>query len=448
MRKPHRRSIQTALPAALREPASRRRFLDLAGRFGLTGAIMVMWPKGLHAQDQGPLKIGIMAPFTGPSSRTGDGFRKGAEMALEDARADGEVPVTVDGAQRDIELVWVDSQSSPEKAVKAVTDAVNRQGVQLMVSGWHSSVAMAVMDAEAPMHIVHIGHNGESQFISEKINEDPEKYRGWFKGWPSPPIFAGLYGAPLLHFKEQGLWQPKNNKAAVIVEDTDFGRGWGEALVDSFKSAGFEADSYDVTGLDETEFTPLITKYKAQGVSVVGMTTTGNVSASNFVKQYRQQRVPALLIGHGLTWFSEWYELTGDDSDYIITMDSPRAIAPYQKEWIERYKAKYDEEPSLAPAGHSYDYLRMAIKILNQAGTLDFDTLVQTTRDARYQGVWHFYDFSSEPGPAALAPNEVMAGGFEEGFFFPMVQLFGGETKIIWPLEYADQEFKQPPWIG
>ena len=83
---------------------------------------------------------------------------------------------------------------------------------------------MACMDAESPLKIVHIGHQGESQYVNFKINDHPEKYQGWFKGWASPPVFAGLYGPPLLHFMEKGLWKPANKKAAVIVEDTDFGR--------------------------------------------------------------------------------------------------------------------------------------------------------------------------------------------------------------------------------
>src|SRR3546814_15850093 len=65
------------------------------------------------------------------------------------------------------------------------------------------------------------------------------------------------------------------------------------------------------------------------------MTVTGNVSASNFVKQFRDRRLPALLIGHGLTWLSEWHELTGEASDFVVTMDSPRVIAPYQQERSE-----------------------------------------------------------------------------------------------------------------
>src|SRR5690625_2488640 len=417
-------------------------------------------------------------------------------MAVEEAAQQGLLPVMVDGAERDLGLVWVDSESSPEKAVRALADAVNREGVEIMVSGWHSSVAMAVSEAEIGMGIVHIGHGGESQYICEKINEDPESYRHYFKGWPSPPIFAeigrascrervygrvdvvadegirgghvtgvqtcalpicveimvsgwhssvamaiaeaeigmgilhighagesqyicekinedpesyrhyfkgwssppifaGLYGDPLQHFMDEGLWEPRSMTAAVLVEDTDFGRGWGDALAASLDNIGFDVLPYDVVPLDQTEFTPLLAKYRAQNVSVVGMTITGNVSASNFVKQFRQQQLPAMLIGHGLTWFSEWHELTGDASDYVLTMDSARVIAPYQEEWIERYRERYGEAPSISPAGQQgYDYMMVAINVMKNAGTMDFESLVEEAFAIDHQGIWQRINFA------------------------------------------------------
>ncbi|MBW2122213.1 MAG: twin-arginine translocation signal domain-containing protein, partial [Deltaproteobacteria bacterium] len=48
------------------------------------GAMSVGLPREAEAAKK--LKIGFMAPFTGPASRTGDMHRKGVEMALEDAR--------------------------------------------------------------------------------------------------------------------------------------------------------------------------------------------------------------------------------------------------------------------------------------------------------------------------------------------------------------------------
>src|SRR3546814_1068784 len=132
------------------------------------------------------------------------------------------------------------------------------------------------------------------------------------------------------------------------------------------------------------------------------MTVTGNVSASNFVKQFRDRRLPALLIGHGLTWFSEWHELTGEASDYVVTMDSPRVIAPDQQEWVERYKKMFGEELSLAPAGQQgYDYMTVGLTVLQKAGTLDYEKLIDTARDIDYQGIWQRYNFAEEKGENA-----------------------------------------------
>src|SRR3546814_18758821 len=113
-------------------------------------------------------------------------------------------------------------------------------------------------------------------------------------------------------------------KAAVVVVDTDYCRGWRDALLNSLKKIGFDVLPSDVIPLDETEFTPLLAKYNAQGVSIVGMTVTGNVSASNFVKQFRDRRMPALLIGHGLTWFSELADINGEASDSVLRLESDR----------------------------------------------------------------------------------------------------------------------------
>lgn len=425
---------------------SRRRFLESSAAAGAASAAFLVSTTALRAQS-GPLKIGSMGPFTGPASRTGDEFKNGVELALEDARAEGDLPLVIDGVEREVEIVFIDSQSSPEKAVRAITDAITRQGVEFIANGWHSSVAMAIIDAEVPYNILHIGHLGETQYLSEKINTDPQKYRGYFKGWPAPPKLAGLYGPPLRHFIDTGTWEPANNKAAILVEDTDFGRGWGDAIIESLSAYGFEVQPYDVTTLDETEFSPLLTKYKAQNVSLVGMTSTGNVSASNFVKQFRQQNVPALLLAHGLGWFAEWHELTGDASDYALAIDSPQVITDDQRAWAERYKEKFGVDPGIAASGITYDYMRMALKVLNKAGTLDFDTLVEAVYETPYDGTWNKYVFPREANEFALAPNEAQVGAFGEGFFFPMVQLMNGEARVIWPLEHAAAEFEVPPWL-
>ena len=431
-------------PAGALGELSRRRLLEAAG----AGAATLALSRRAAAQDTGPvLKIGSMGPFTGPASRTGAEIKNGVMLALEDAKAAGEIPVVVDGKKRDVEVVWVDSELSPETGIKAYTDAITRQGIQFAMNGWHSSVAMAVSELTSTYKIVHVGDLGETQFLAEKMAKDPAKYKGWFKGWPSPPVLAGLYGPPLKQFIGTGAWKPANMKAAILVEDTDFGRGWGEAAIKSLSEAGFEVEPYDVAALDETEFGPLLLKYRAKGVSLVGMTSTGSIAVANFTKQFRQQQIKALLIAHGLTWFSEWPQLTGDASDYAVAINSPYAISPEQKAWLDHYKQRFNTDPSIAAGGITYDYARLSIKAINQAGTLDFDKLADTIRGMPYKGVWNMYRWATEPGPNALAPNEVMTGGFMQGFFFPMAQFMGGKANVVFPTEYQTAPFATPPWL-
>lgn len=423
---------------------ARREFL--AGSAGLAVALLAGGEAAQAAGDDA-VAIGVMGPYTGPASRSGDSFKKGIALAIEHAKRDGDLPLKIDGAQKDVKIVWVDEQSSPEKATKATLSAIEEDHVKMFVGGFSSAVAMAAMDVEAPYKLVHLGHTGEAQTVSEKVNSDPKKYAGWFKGWPAPAVFAGNYGAPLQQLEKEGKWKPANKKAAIVVEDSDFGRGLGEALNKSLTQAGFEPLPYDVVPVDQTEFSPLLTKYRAQQVSLVIMTFTGSVSASNFVKQFAQARTKALLVGHGISWFGEWYQLTGKASDYIVTADSPRVITPEQKAWVEAYKKEFNEEPSLAEAGLMYDYMRAAIVAINETGSFDFDKLRQTILDKPYKGVWQMYRFAKEPNSKAMSYGEVETGDFMEGFFFPMVQLMDGQANIIFPEQYATGKFQTPPWL-
>jgi len=427
-------------------PFKKRRLLLQTCALGSVIPLTLLLPQRSDAKPK-PLRIGVTGPFSGPVAKTGRAMRQGIEMALEDARSAGELPVEINGEPRAIEFLWLDNQSDPEIAVRLVTDAIRREGIELLLGGWHSSVALALMDAEAPYRIMHLAHLAESQYISHQLNQNFERYRGWFKGWPSSSSLAALYGEPLKAFQQQQLWRPANNRVGIMVEDTAYGRGWGEALRESLTAAGFDPLPYDLTALDQTDFGPLLDRYLAANVSLVAMTTTSNTAASHFVRQFQQSGVKALLLAHGLRWSSDWYTQTGNASDYVIAMDDAMPIALWQRWWIRRFRIRYKEMPSIAAAGFHYDYTRMAIRLLNNTGTLDFDTLTQALYRMSYKGVWHRYQFARESGPQALSPNEVMTGGFMEGFFFPMVQLYNGEARIIWPPKYADQHFQQPPWL-
>src|SRR3546814_19342611 len=91
--------------------------------------------------------------------------------------------------------------------------------------------------------------------------------------------------------------------------------------------------------------------------------------------------------------------------------------------------------------------MTVGLKGLQEAGSLDYEKLVETARAIDHQGIWQHINFAEEEGENALCPGEVQVGGFEEGFFFPLVPLMNGEATILWPLKHAQAEFQAPPWL-
>lgn len=434
---------RSPIPSRMLELPGRRRFLENAGL--LAAATALPWSSKAPAGEA--LRIGVLGPFSGPASGTGKDIRQGILMALDDARAEGEIPVTIAGKQRAIEPLWIDSRSDPDVAVAALVEVLARSQLAMMVGGWHSAVALAVMDVEAGRGIVHLGNLGSAEAVANQINRDPEKYRGWFKGWPSPAMLIPQYRGPLQHFLEQGLWRPSSLKAAVAVEDTAWGYSWGEAMVSTLQELGFDTRPLDTMQLDQTDYHDLLRRYRQDKVSLVAFTNTGNVAVADFVRQFREFGVEALLVADGLQHSSDWFERSGEASNYAISMDSALPIALWQRWWVRRYRSRFGHYPNIGAAGLHYDYMRMAVRVLNVAGSFDLERLISMVYRTPYRGIWHLYRFARGPGPRALSANEVMTGRFMEGFFFPMAQLFDGEAKIIWPLRYADQRFQAPPWI-
>lgn len=428
------------------ELSGRRRFLENTGRLAV--ASLLPWSSPFaQAVSAQVLYLGILGPFSGPAMGTGLDLRQGAMMALDDARAEGEIPVAIERKRLEIEPVWIDSRSDPGTARTAVAEAFARNPIALMVGGWHSAVALALMDLGADYGVMHLNF-GSAQAIADKINQDPERYRGWFKGWPSPAKLNPLYREPLDHFRREGLWKPASQKVAIAVEDTPWGYSWGEAMASTLTEMGFEPLPLDSMRLDQTDFYGLLQRYRQEKVALVAFTNTGNIAAPSFVRQFREVGVEALLVADSLRGSSDWYQQSGEASNYIICMDAAMPIALWQRWWVRRYQTKFGHYPNIAAAGLQYDYTRMAIRILNAAGNLNLERLISTAYRSPYRGIWHYYRFARGPGPRAVSANEVMTGRFMEGFYFPMVQLFNGESKIIWPLKYSDQRFLAPPWIA
>jgi branched-chain amino acid transport system substrate-binding protein len=398
---------------------------------------------GDSGSDERVFKVGVLGPFTGPAARSGVEFKNAADMAFE------EVDYMIGDYK--VELVWIDSQSDPDKATRAYEDAVIRDGIEAGIVNWHSSVAVAIMEVVAAHQIPHFHGFGATEVVNEKWASDPEKYSYWMtKGWPTPAKTSVAYVYCVEEAIEQGTWAPDNKRMAIVGEETDWGRSFGNSLAEQFEAAGWEIVAYEYFPIGETEFYPLLTKLRDLDVSIIGGTISSLPSVSSFVKQFNELEIRALLIADALGETGEWYDLTGEASNFILD-NRPLFASPEAKEFAAKFEEKYGIAPGAAAGGQVYDGARLFISLAEAAlaehGELSSEILHTYAMDHLLTGEFTYKDgivHQEYKWTPETAPDPVVG---EEYWIFPVVQYFNGEGKVIWPASWKEQEMQIPAYL-
>jgi branched-chain amino acid transport system substrate-binding protein len=387
------------------------------------------------------LTIGVMGPFTGPAAKTGDEIKGSVGMAFE--KAGNKI------GDYDVKVIWIDSQSDPAKATAAYAEAAEKHKIQMGMGNWHSSVAAACMDVAAKYQVPHIFALGASEVVNEKWAAAPAEKKYWnCKGWPTPAKLYKGYVQTIEAAIKSGKFKPAAKKVAIWGEDTDWGRSAGSGLKQYFTEAGWEIVYEDYFDIKQTDFYPMMAKYKKAGVTAIAGTCTGAATISALIKQTREVGLKALVVADGLGWVGNWYKMTGKASNYVLDM-IPQLASKEAQQWAKDFEAKVGAKPSPSAAGLFYDYANFTIKILNHTlkkyGNLEKASIQKVVVEELNTGKLTYsaadgamimneykYDAGSVPDPV-LGPDH---------YFFPVIQYMNGKGGIIFPDVFATTEFK------
>jgi branched-chain amino acid transport system substrate-binding protein len=389
------------------------------------------------------LKVGVLGPFTGPSAKTGQEFKGSVTMAFE--KVNNKV------GDYKLEPVWVDSQSDPAKAVSAYAEACERIGIQAGILNWHSSVAVAVMDVAAQYKVPHMFGFGATEVVNQKWRSDPKKFGYWNgKGWPIPGKLMAGYAETIDNAVKSGKYKPKAKAVAIACEDTDWGHSAGDAVAAEFEKKGWKVVAKDYFPITQTDFYPLLGKYKKENVSVLFSTSTAAPVTSAFIKQTREVGLKSLVIIDGLGWSGDWYKMAGDASDGVLDM-IPQLTTKAAKDWAGEFEKRFGMKPSPSAGGLSYDGAGYFVKILQRTldkyGKLDKESIykvmteeVDTAKLAYSKAdgaiIMNEYRYTMD-----TMPDPVVA---RDGYFFPVIQYKGGKGAIVYPGDWAEAEFMAP----
>ena len=243
---------------------SRRRLLR-AATAAAAGAAVGPWVLKAQAQS-GPIKIGLVLPYTGVYAVLGESITQAMELVF--ARENWTV------AGRKIEMVKEDDEMKPPVGVRKTEKLIDSDKVDILTGPVHSGILMGMRDKVHDSKTILIVSNAGADAISR---ERCSKwiFRTSFSNWqPCQPM---------------GGWVAKNVAKDVfqIAPNYQAGKDMMAAFRETFLPAGGKVVAEDYPKLGETDYAPYLTKIRQSGAKAVFAFFSGS-DAVNFVKQYDQ----------------------------------------------------------------------------------------------------------------------------------------------------------------
>ncbi len=338
---------------------SRRTVLGGAAATGAVGIIGM--PAILRAQD-GPIKVGILQPFSGGLEVLGEQGAQGTRLALEEANEAGGVL----GGRR-FEIVDADTRTDPRTAVERTDELIRRDQVNVIIG----PVTRANRDAMQPTIERHktpllYATDYEGGVCSRYIT----CYSALPDHWVAPliPHVIANHGDKLYLYGSDYVWPQKMNEAIRATAEAN-----GGTIID---------EEYSPWGVPD--YTSTLRKIEGSGADVAVLTLVGADSIT-FLKQFTaaglKRSIRLVVFGFSENYFTG---LSNDESDGIITaanftasLDKPEARA-----FVEKVRSRFGADAVVSNTVDAhYTMTRFYIGGLERAGTDDREAVTDAIVD-------------------------------------------------------------------
>ncbi|MCF8061116.1 MAG: ABC transporter substrate-binding protein [Deltaproteobacteria bacterium] len=389
--------------------------------FLVIGAMVFFQPAaGQAAEDV--IKIGVPAPFSGSAAEKGKHLKYGVMLAAQEINAKGGV------LGKKIELVYADTEAKPEVGVSAYEKLITRDEVDFIVGEVNSHVALAVMDVVAKYGMPTLFAIPASDQLGEKILTNPEKYGCIYMC--DIPVSRMQEGAFIFleEALQEGKLKRKEKSAALVYEDSSWGRIVGETWKKSLEDRGWEIVLEEVTPFKESDYLSIVSKIRHLNPALVKIEITSLPAGVALSKQLYQAG-----ITEDTDVFGGYYQKTKE----FPQMAGPFAVGsfnvkePYAPDWPSRLHNEYPEADVVASM-MPYDSLHIMAEAIKRAGSREPDKVIEALGRTDHEGVFMRTVFDSKTHFAKVGKEYKLFG----------VALFTKEgLGLIWPKDYAEIHF-------
>jgi len=343
------------------------------------------------------IKIGSVAPLTGPQTHIGKDNENGARLAVDEINAKG---LELGGKKVKLELLGEDDQAEPKTA---------------------TIVAQKLVDAGVVAVIGHL--NSGTTIPASKIYHDA--------GIPqiSPSATAVAYTAQgyktayrvMANDAQQGkalgefaVNKMGAKKIAIIDDRTAYGQGLADQFEKAARAVGGEVVAREFTNDRATDFSAILTSIKGKTPDLIffgGMDPQGGPMA----KQMKSLGLTAKLLGGDGLQNVNFVKLAGSDAEGVVASSPglPIDSMPGGLEFRKRFEAKYGVIQVYAP--YAYDAVYALVDAMKRADSAEPAKVLAELPKTDLQGVSGpvKFDAKGDTTGGAVTLYEVKGGAWQ-----------------------------------
>jgi branched-chain amino acid transport system substrate-binding protein len=363
------------------------------------------------------IKIGAVLPLTGAFGASGNYFKQGYSMAIDDVNKAG--GLQVGAAKYPITLIILDDSSDGTRSRSLVEKLVTDQHVNFLLGGYDTSLVQAQEVVPDQYKIPYVEGGGAASEIFKR------GYKYIFGTLATIYDLAKITMDYLTVAADQyKLTKPLT--IAVVWENTDHGKDYIEGVLDAVKARPdlFRIVLNQSFQLNGSDFSPLLQQVQASNATVF----LSDAHLPDFITMHRQYLQAGLyhqFVSYGARGPDQrGRQALGAGADYLIAglWWSPALKGAGSQVFADRYQREYHAIPDWFQA-LAYDTARVLLAGVKNAGTLDGPAV----RDALAK--IEFRNALIPGGVIRFGPNGQIAGSP-----YIMVQTLPGNTvRIIWP---------------
>jgi len=305
------------------------------------------------AAEKKTVKLGVIAPLTGPLSELGLGIKNSVDLAIRQANEKGTVP------GYEIVLAAEDDTADPATGANAANKLASDPQVGGVVGTLNSSVSQSVAPVLAKANIVQVSPANTNPTLTRGPKPDDAPQRIWptYFRTATTDAYQGPFAA------DYALGEGGFKSAFVIHDKKTYGQGLAQSFSKRFEDKGGQIVGTDTVNENDRDFGAVVTKVIGAKPDMVYY--GGEYPAAGpLAAQLADRGFDGPLMGGDGIYASDFFKGAGDKGEGTLatSIGEPVDQLDSAKQFVADYEAAGFNEGFSAYGGQSYDAANIIIQ--------------------------------------------------------------------------------------